>query len=241
MTAASTSRPRRGAAVIRYGVPYSDPLTTSSLIPDAALAEWLADNRHLLRGRLLDAGCGNRPYLDWYRPLVAESVALDPDQASGADVVAPLERVPLPDEDFDTVLCTEVLEHVVDAEAAMGELARLVRRGGHVLASVPYLYPTHEAPQDMRRFTHHGLSDLFERHGFEVITLEAKGGVARMLLHFAVLGVVAALGPHATRRSVRRSLGAVQDAFLRARRTPRAVRGTAARASLGYMIVARRP
>lgn len=241
MTGQGGTRARRGAVRIVDGVPYSDWAGTLSLIPDAPVAEWLADHRDLISGRLLDAGCGRRPYAHWYEGMVSEAVGLDVEPQPGVTVVAALERIPFPDESFDTVLCTDALEHVEDAERAVAELHRVTRRGGHVLVSVPFLYPVHEAPRDMRRFTHHGLRSLLTRHGFQVLGVEARGGAARMFVHFGVLALVAGLGPLARRGPVRALLGAPQLALLRARRTPRRVRGSAARASLGYLATARRP
>ena len=234
-------RERRGPVRLVNGIPYSNRDTTLSLIPGAAVGEWLHSHRDLVRGRLLDVGCGNRPYAPWYEPMVDEAFALDAAALPGVDVVGFADRLPFAGETFDTVLCTEVLEHVQDAERAASELFRVTRSGGTVLVTVPYLYPTHEAPYDMRRFTHFGLRDLMERHGFDVLDVEAKGGAGRLLAHYVVLFLVAALGPLTRFKPLRALLAFPQEAFLRVRRTPRTVRGTATRISLGYMLVARRP
>jgi SAM-dependent methyltransferase len=233
-------RARRGPARLVDGVPYSDPSTTLSLIPGAAIGEWLHDQRHLVRGRLLDAGCGNRPFAPWYQPLVSEAVGLDAAPAAGV-VVGSVEAMPFEDVSFDTVLCTEVLEHVDDSEAAAAELFRVTAPGGHALVTAPFLYPVHEAPHDMRRFTHHGLRDLMERHGFEVLGVEAAGGVGRLALHWCVLALVAAAGGLVERPAVRTVIAAPQQALVRARPTRRELRGSAVLASLGYMVAARRP
>jgi SAM-dependent methyltransferase len=234
-------RERRGPVRLVNGIPYSNRDTTLSLIPGAAVGEWLHAHRGLVHGRLLDAGCGNKPYEPWYSPLVSSSIALDAAPLEGVDVVGFADRLPFAAETFDTVLCTEVLEHVQDAERAAAELFRVTRPGGTVLVTVPYLYPTHEAPYDMRRFTHFGLADLMARHGFEVLDVEAKGGAGRLLAHYVVLFLVAALGPLTRFGPLRALLAYPQEAFLRVRRTPLRVRGTATRISLGYMLAARRP
>lgn len=234
-------RERRGPVRLVNGIPYSNRDSTLSLIPGAAVGEWLHEHRSLVRGRLLDAGCGNRPYQPWYDPLVESSYALDAAPLDGVDVVGYADRLPFADGTFDTVLCTEVLEHVQDAERAADELFRVTRSGGTVLVTVPYLYPTHEPPYDMRRFTHYGLRDLMERHGFEVLDVEAKGGAGRLLAHYVVLFLVAALGPLARRGPLRALLAYPQEGFIRLRRTPRRVKGSATRVSLGYMLAARKP
>jgi SAM-dependent methyltransferase len=244
-------RQRQGPVRLICGVPYPDPRTTLSLLPNAAIGEWLHEHRDRFAGRLLDVGCGNRPYASFYEPLVKEAVGVDATAGHGAAVLGFADRLPFADQTFDTILCTEVLEHVGDAERAADELLRVCRPGGHVLATVPYLYPTHEAPYDFRRFTHYGLHDLMVRHGFEILSLEAKGGAGLLLAHFVVLAAIraterltAGLGrPNAlaTNRYLRACLWGPQEAFLRRRDARRPVTGTAELVSLGYMVVARRP
>ena len=246
----SRERHRRGPVRLVGGVPYSDSRSTLSLLPGAPIGEWLHDHRHLVGGRLLDAGCGNRPYAVWYEPLVEQAVSLDAAVGDGVSVVGFADHLPFKDASFDTVLCTEVLEHVTDAERAAAEIRRVLKPGGHALVTVPFLYPVHEAPYDFRRLTHFGLRDLFERHGCEVVGLEARGGPLLLLLHSAVMALsmaLDALGTRTVRRPltdlvpVRRAIAAPQEALIRARRTNRAVRHGAFRASLGYMVVVRRP
>lgn len=243
-------RPRQGRAQVRGGVPYSNPDTTLSLLPGAAVGEWLARQRRHVSGRLLDAGCGNQPFADWYAPLVREVVCLDALPLPGVHVVGFADRLPFADRSFDTVLATEVLEHVEDAERAVADICRVLVPGGHAVITVPYLYPTHEAPYDFRRFTHYGLESLLRRHGLEVVTLDAKGGPMLLGFHFVVLALVAGLNSAWDRvrgrrltdaRPVRAALVAPQEAFIRRGRVRTQVRGTATRVSLGYMAVARRP
>jgi SAM-dependent methyltransferase len=234
-------RRRQGQARISGGIPYADPSSTLSLLPGAAVGQWLATQSPLLRGRLLDSGCGNQPYRCWYQPHVDAVVTLDAAAAPGVDVIGFADRLPFASESFDTVLATEVLEHVENAERAAAELFRVLRPGGHALISVPYLYPTHEAPYDFRRFTHFGLADLLRRHHFDVLSLSAKGGPGVMLAHYAVLAATQALGEHTTKPWVRRLLAGPQQAFTARRTVAREATGRSAIISLGYLAAARRP
>jgi SAM-dependent methyltransferase len=241
VSAIERHRARRGPAQLVDGIPYSNPESTLSLLPGAAMGEWLARQRPFVRGRLLDNGCGNQPYRPWYEPLVDEVVALDAIAMDGVSVLGFADRLPFASQSFDTVLATEVLEHVENAERAAEEIFRVLRPGGHALVTVPYLYPTHEAPYDFRRFTHYGLADLLRRQGFEVVSLEAKGGPGLMFAHFAVLGLTQALGSRVERPRVRKAVAAPQEAYVRRRRSAAEVTGLRAVASLGYMATARRP
>src|SRR5438046_3753931 len=66
------------------------------------------------RGALLDLGCGNKPYEGWYKPLSTSQVGCDIIQSDKhiVDVICPVTELAFPDEMFDTVFCTQVLEHV---------------------------------------------------------------------------------------------------------------------------------
>lgn len=233
------------------GIPYSNRDSTLSLLPGAALGRWIAGHQDLVRGRLLDCGCGNQPFREWYGPLVDDVVALDATAIEGISVIGFADELPFAAKSFDTVLLTEVLEHVGDLEGAVSELHRVLRPGGHALVTIPYLYPTHEAPYDFRRLTHFGFRAVLERHGLEVLSLDAKGGGLLMMAHLMVLAVVAALDGVSTKlmlsrsltdfRALRWLLGAPQELVGRRLRTSPGVTGSASSTSLGYMAVVRRP
>ena len=234
-------RHRQGAALIVDGVPYADPASTLSLLPGAAVGQWLAAQAGLLHGRLLDNGCGNQPYRQWYEPFVDEVVTLDATTGDGVAVLGFADQLPFADQSFDSVLATEVFEHVQNVERAAAEMFRVLRPGGIALVTVPYLYPTHEAPYDFRRFTHFGLADLVRRHGFELLSLQAKGGPGVMFAHYGVLAVTQALGARVQRPGLRRMLAAPQQAFAHRRQVQREPTGRSAVISLGYMAAVRRP
>jgi SAM-dependent methyltransferase len=241
-------RPRQGAAIIRDGVPYSDPSTTLSLLHGAAVGHFLARHCEVFHGRLLDLGCGNQPYREWYGNHTERSIAIDAFVSNALDVTGLADRLPFKDASFDVVLATEVLEHVADADAAVGEIRRVLAPGGHAVVTVPFLYPTHEAPYDFRRFTHFGLVELLERQGLEVTALDAKGGPGLLVGHCVVLGATAAVRRLEAREGSapwgersRQVVAGVQQALLRRLRFAPGVQGTASAVSLGYMAVARRP
>jgi SAM-dependent methyltransferase len=249
MTESLRLRHRQGAARVVDGVPYSDRESTSSLLPGATVGRWLATQAPRVRGRLMDLGCGNQPFKVWYGPLVEEIVPVDAAPIPGVIVVDLSEPLPFEDDSFDTVLCTQVLEHVGNAELAMGEIARVLKPGGHALITVPFLYPTHEAPYDYQRFTHYGISGLAKRHGLEVLDLGAQGGPVLMVAHYAVLAVSQALRAAAKllgplgflldNKLVRLALTAPQE-LLRTKVSTR-LSGPAKIASLGYLISVRKP
>src|SRR5260221_13513346 len=86
-----------------------------------------------LTGELLDVGCGTQPYASYFSH-VARKRACDFNAERGkVDFECPADRIPLPDDSLDSILCTEVLEHVPDPLAVWREFNRLLRPGGKVL------------------------------------------------------------------------------------------------------------
>jgi SAM-dependent methyltransferase len=150
---------------------------------------------------------------------------------------------------FDTVLCTSVLEHVHDAEAVVSEIARILKPGGRLIITIPFLYPTHEAPYDYWRTTHWGLRSVLTRHGLEVDTVAAQGGPVLLVAHYLIAGFAQLLmllakrlgrfGSLIDNRLMRAVLAGPQD-VVRSRLSYRLTRLSRA-ASLGYMAVAHKP
>jgi len=132
------------------------------------------------RGRLIDIGCAHKPYAEMFAPHVTEHVGVDHGETQHADAKPDVEAgaydIPLPDASFDTALCTSVLEHLEEPEAALRECFRLLRPGGCAIYSVPFIWHVHEAPRDFYRYSPFGLRHLFEKAGFEVIELIPLSG-----------------------------------------------------------------
>src|ERR671925_476459 len=105
----------------------------------APLAAWLHAEAERAAGdlgryRVLDVGCGNKPYYPFFEPYAAEYVGVDVDNPA-AELEGAAERLPVADASFDLVLCTQVLEHAADPAQAARELARVTAPGGRALAS----------------------------------------------------------------------------------------------------------
>ena len=125
--------------------------------------------RGLLTGKVLNAGCGWRDVSHLIDgELVNQDISWPGDERTNVDIVSPLESVPRPDGTFDCVLCLAVLEHVERPYEVTAELFRVLKPGGHLIASVPFLQPEHKVPTDFQRFTADGLCVLMRRHGFAV-------------------------------------------------------------------------
>ncbi len=179
--------------VVVNGVPLPDRRSTGNLLVGSLIGHWLHSHRSDLRGTLLDLGCGSRPYAPWYTDLVSAVVAIDPAPGSECTVQAFADQIPLVGGCVDVVLCTEVLEHVENLEAAMAEVFRVLRPGGAALITVPFLYPTHEEPYDFQRLTYIGLRSLLVRHGLVVDDLACNGGPGTLVGSWFFRGVRVAI------------------------------------------------
>lgn len=129
--------------------------------------------------RVLDAGAGAAPY----RPLFAHTDYVTSDWAGSVhdaaltcDVIAPLDRLPLADGSFHVVVATEVLEHVTDAPAVLRELHRVLRPGGRLWITTPFVWELHEEPHDYARYTGYALARLLTGAGFTDVQVDAVGG-----------------------------------------------------------------
>ena len=135
---------------------------------------WLAPE---LCGEMLDIGCGQRPYAGYFTHVNRQQ-ACDFDAKRGpVDFECPADSVPLPAASLDSILCTEVLEHVPNPDAVWREFHRLLRPGGKVLLTTPMYWPSHEEPYDFYRYPHFGLRRLAKDSGFEVVKIVPRGGV----------------------------------------------------------------
>lgn len=87
---------------------------------------------------------------------------------AAADCFYDGKRIPYADEYFDSVLCSQVLEHVFNPEEFLSEIRRVLRPGGKLLLTVPFVWDEHEQPADFGRYSSFGIRALLERHGFSV-------------------------------------------------------------------------
>jgi SAM-dependent methyltransferase len=128
-------------------------------------------------GRVLDYGCAEVPYRHFF-PSDVEYVAADLEGNPQATLVLnPDGTVPAEDKSFDTVMSTQVLEHVADPGLYLSESFRVLRPGGRILLSTHGIFCYHPDPDDYWRWTGAGLRRAAREAGFEVESVEGIIGL----------------------------------------------------------------
>lgn len=142
----------------------------------------LAQHAH---GRMLDVGCGDKPYQALFASRVTEHVGVDYEEtfmdsayakASKADFIYSGDMLPFAAAEFDTVLCTQVLEHTPKPWALVAEMARVLKPGGTLILTAPFSFRVHSEPYDFYRFTRYGMASLAEANDLSVLTIQLRGG-----------------------------------------------------------------
>ena len=148
-------------------------------IAKRSLARGMRGAAPRLTGRLLDIGCGVKPYRSMLRGVTCYLGIERPGTLSRSRVVdawADALALPFADGSFDSLLCNEVLEHVTDPARLLGEAARVLRPGGVLVLSTPQTWGLHEEPHDYWRFTRYGLGHLARGAGLSVETITPTCG-----------------------------------------------------------------
>jgi SAM-dependent methyltransferase len=143
-------------------------------------------------GRLLDVGCGEKPYEAWFLPYVKSYLGIEHAEtfkatnAAGrarADVIYGGGTMPFRDGSFDTVLSVQVLEHTPRPAALVAEMARVLAPDGILILTAPFQFRLHEEPHDYFRYSPHGLRQLCADAGLEITEVLQQGSLWSVLGH----------------------------------------------------------
>jgi SAM-dependent methyltransferase len=134
-----------------------------------SLDEELGEYKFLLKGNVLNAGSGI-PAGDRDLSKYIEGNLYNQDifEHELIQISSPLHEIPFPDAFFDTIICNAVIEHVENPKEVINELSRVVKKGGYLYLSVPFMQPEHLVPTDFQRYTIDGLKKLVIEAGFDV-------------------------------------------------------------------------
>jgi len=139
----------------------------------AARMEELVASAELPAGKkVLDYGCGEKPYEELLRKKFKEYIGADiPGNPKAQLVVGPQGELPLDAASVDCVISTQVLEHVDDPRVYLAEARRVLRAGGNLILSTHGHWRYHAHPHDYWRWTVQGLQKELARAGFQVVRM----------------------------------------------------------------------
>jgi SAM-dependent methyltransferase len=127
---------------------------------------------HHISGKILDVGCGTKPYKKLFK--FDDYIGLEYDSpenrlSKNADFFYDGKIFPFKENEFDSIICNEVLEHVFNPQEFLSEIHRVLKKDGKMLLTVPFLWDEHEQPYDYARYSSFGLKHLLKENGFEIV------------------------------------------------------------------------
>jgi len=138
--------------------------------------------------KILDVGCGNKPYRKLFQYSSYQGIDIEggghTDQEKTVDKFFDGLHIPFPDNQFEVILCTQVLEHTPEPAKLLSEVARTLKTDGRVFITTPFVWNEHEIPYDFCRFTRYGLEQLLTQSGLKISSLTQTTGI------FGVLGQI---------------------------------------------------
>ncbi len=142
--------------------------------------------RKYARGRLLDLGCGKVPLFEAYRDRVTDNTCVDwgntRHKNEHLDLECDLnEPLPFATGEFDTIVLSDVLEHIAEPMSLWREMHRVLAADGTLILNVPFFYWLHEQPADYYRYTEFALRRFAEATEMTLLELKATGGVPEIL------------------------------------------------------------
>ena len=211
----------------------------SRLMGDLVAAEYQAHLPGHAGGRLLDLGCGKVPLYGAYAPLVSEVTCVDWAPGVHIDLHCDLsEPLPFDAARFDTIILSDVLEHMPEPALLWREMTRVLAPGGHVVMNVPFYYSVHAHPHDYYRYTNFALERFVQMNGLRLVHLQAFGGINEILadLIAKALSKLPLAGP-----PLAMAVQALAGAFVRTGVGAKVARASSRHFPLGYFMSAQRP
>lgn len=145
-----------------------------------------------LKGKLIDLGCGTKPYQHLFTNC-SEYLGLDieesgnKDSKSLVDIYYDGRTFPFDNNSVDCFFSSETFEHIFNLDEILAEINRTLKPGGYLLASCPFFFPEHEVPYDFARYSSFGLQSLLEKHGFEITEYRKTGSFLSAMIQMTAL------------------------------------------------------
>lgn len=139
-----------------------------------------------LSGKVLDLGCGTRPFEVEILEYADEYIGIDWNNTLHglrADIASDLNKpLPIRSASIDHIVSFEVMEHLREPGVMLSEAFRVLKTGGSITVSTPFQWWVHEAPWDYYRYTCFGHQYLFDKAGFIEVLVKPTTGFWSMWL-----------------------------------------------------------
>ena len=149
------------------------PIVNDFYLTRKELLNFISKNAKEIKGNVLDIGCGEKPYEELFNATSYTGIDIETTKeyhaSSKVDVFYNGLDLLFESNTFDSIVCFEVLEHVFEPERIVKEMYRVLKPGGKIILTTPFIWNEHEIPYDFGRYTYFGLNHLFAKNGFEVI------------------------------------------------------------------------
>jgi SAM-dependent methyltransferase len=216
---------------------------SSRLITDLVAGFYDSNLRQHAKGKLLDLGCGKVPLYAAYKEIVTDNICVDWAKTFHKNEYLDYElditkTLPFRDGEFDTIILSDVLEHISVPEQLWMDMARILSGSGKIIMNVPFYYWIHEGPHDYYRYTEFSLRRFVEMSGLRLNMLEPIGGApevmadifAKSILRVPILG-----------RSLSLFVQWLTLGFIRTKFGKKVSEATRSHFPFGYFLVAEKP
>ena len=215
----------------------------SRLIADITAELYAKNLPQHVKGKLLDLGCGKVPLYLAYQDYVTDNICVDWANTLHKNEYLDFEcdltkTLPFGDAEFDTIILSDVLEHIPEPELLWREMSRILAKQGKIIMNVPFYYWLHEKPHDYYRYSEFALKRFVDDAGLKLIQLEAIGGApeimadlwAKNIVKFPLLG-----------RSLARFAQWIVAVFIKTGYGRKVSRKSSENFPLGYFLIAEKP
>lgn len=214
----------------------------SRLSTDLTAEKYNRNIKEYVSGKLLDLGCGKVPLYEAYKHYIDDNICVDWQSSLHNNEYLDFEcditqNLPFENNQFNTIILSDVLEHMPEPEKLWKEMYRILEKDGILLLNVPFHYWIHERPYDFYRYTEFALRRFIENTGFQLILLEPMGGspevltdmIAKHLQFIPFIGNILAI-----------ILQGFTSLFIKTRLGKKVSSSTAEAYPLGYFLVAKK-
>ncbi len=136
--------------------------------------DYLLKASKFAHGKLLDVGCGTMPYKTIFLPKVSKYIGIDK-YSVVADIKKDFLKANIFSKSYDTVLCTQVLEHTPEPQKFLEKINKVLKKNGVLILTVPFTGYLHEVPHDYYRYSIYGLRYMLKSANFRIVYIKTEG------------------------------------------------------------------